>query len=86
MLVKVPPLSVIVAVEFHVLLSELTWKFVGAVAVTLPRRFVPVILKLVDDPGVPDIVEGTVVVPPGATIVGVGVVKLFGLLPVVLVR
>ena len=85
MLVRVP-LAVIVAVEPQVLLLALTWKFVGAVAVMLPSRFVPVILKLVDDPGVPDIVEGTVVVPPGAIIVGVGVVKLFGLLPVMLLR
>ena len=70
MLVKVPPLSVMVAVEPQVLLLALTWKLVGAVAVMLLRRFVPVILKLVDDPGVPDMVEGTVVVPPGADMTG----------------
>jgi len=69
-LVKVPPLSVMVAVEPQVLLLALTWKLVGAVAVMLLRRFVPVILKLVDDPGVPDMVEGTVVVPPGADMTG----------------
>ena len=59
-----------VAVEPQVLLLALTWKLVGAVAVMLLRRFVPVILKLVDDPGVPDMVEGTVVVPPGADMTG----------------
>jgi hypothetical protein len=67
---NVPPLSVIVAVEPQVLLLALTWKLVGAVAVMLPRRFEPVILKLVDDPARPVGVEGTVTVPPGTVIVG----------------
>jgi hypothetical protein len=77
-LVRVP-LAVIVAVEPQELLLALTWKLVGAVAVMFATRFVPVILKLVDDPGVPDTVEGTVVVPPGATMVGVAVITELGL-------
>ena len=36
-------------------------------------------LKLVDDPGVPDTVAVSVVFPPGADIVGDKVVKLLGL-------
>ena len=75
----VPPLWVMVAVVFQLLLSELTWKFVGAVAVTLAERFEADIAKLVDEPAEPDIAVGTVVVPPGAIIVGDAVVKLAGL-------
>ena len=59
-----------VAVEPQALLSLLTWTFEGAITVILPSRLEPDILKLVDDPGVPDTVAVSVVVPPGAVIVG----------------
>lgn len=55
------------------LLSGLTCTFAGAVMVKLPDaglKFVADILKLVDAPGVPDVVEVSVVVPPGTVIVG----------------
>jgi hypothetical protein len=75
-LVRVPPLSVIVAVEPQLLLLELTWKLVGAVAVTFASRFKPVMLKLVDAPAVPAVVAGTVTVPPAVDIVGVTTLKV----------
>lgn len=59
--------------------SELTWTFAGAVTVKLPDagdRFEPDMLKLVDEPGVPDGVEGKVVVPPGTVMLGVKTVKV----------
>lgn len=37
----------------------------------LPARFEPDMLKLVDDPAVPCVVEATVTVPPGAVMFGV---------------
>jgi len=74
-----PPLSLMVAVEPQLLLLLLTWTFEGAVAVTFVIRFEPDMLKLVDDPGVPDTVAVSVVVPPGAVMVGVAVVTVLGL-------
>ena len=59
------------------LLSGLTCTFVGAIMVKLPVagvRAVADMSKLVDGPGVPDVVLVSVVVPPGTVMVGVKMV------------
>ena len=55
------------------LLSGLTCTFVGAVTVILPvagLRFEAAKVKLAEDPGVPDVVEGSVTVGLGLIMVG----------------
>jgi hypothetical protein len=71
------PVSGMEAVEPQVELLELTSKPVGAVAVKLPVvKLDPDIEKLVDDPAVPAVVLGTVVVPPGTVMVGCTTLKV----------